>query len=185
MPAMAEDDAAGHSWLRPVGEGERVVPHGPRCMGCGPNATAGYHLEAYRRGDAVVASFLFGPEHEGAPGLAHGGAVAAVCDDLLGHVLTGLGIPAVTRNLQVDYLRPVLLGERHDIAARLESVDGRKVWIGCEAKAPDGQRRFSARGLFIKVGLEHFLAGLSEDERERAKAQIEKLRAAGRDVSAW
>lgn len=185
---MAEDPGAAadsHAWLRHAQEGEPAQPHTPWCMGCGPDAPAGYHLEVYLHEGEVHATYTFGSAHAGGPGLAHGGAVAAVCDDLLGHVLTGSGIPAVTRMLQVDYQRPVLLGEPHRITGRVEAVDGRKVWLVCEGLGPDGVVRFSARGLFIKIGLEHFLAGLSAEERERAQEKIEELRAAGKDVTAW
>lgn len=166
-------------------EGAPMPQHTPRCMVCGSANPAGYHLTAYRRGDEVVAEYTFDERHEGGPGLAHGGAVSAVCDDVLGHVLTLLGSPAVTRRLEVDYLKPVLLGETHTLVGRVERVDGRKSWLSLEALAPDGQPRFTARGLFIKVGLEHFLAGLSPDERDRAQAKLAELRERGEDVSAW
>lgn len=166
----------------PVGP---LPAHTPVCMVCGPQATAGYGLEAYWDGDEVVAEFVFGTPQAGAPGIAHGGAVAAVCDDLLGHVLTSVRIPAVTRHLEVEYLKPVMLGERHRLVARQESAEGRKVWIVCKAYGEDGGLRFTARGLFIRVGWSHFLAGLPPDERERAKEKLAEARAAGEDVSAW
>lgn len=183
------EPSSGSQGRRPLlplpDEGARMPSHTPRCMGCGLDNPAGYHLAAYRRGDEVIAEYTFDQRHEGGPGLAHGGAVAAVCDDVLGHVLTLLGSPAVTRRLEVDYLKPVLLGETHRLVGRVEQVDGRKIWLTLEALAPDGQPRFTARGLFIKVGLEHFLAGLSPDERERAQAKLAELRERGEDVSAW
>jgi acyl-coenzyme A thioesterase PaaI-like protein len=112
---------------------------------------------------------MFDSAHAGGPGLAHGGAVSAVCDDLLGHVLAIYEVPAVTRRLEVDYLAPVLLHEPHQLAARLIERDGRKCWVEGEATGPDGRVRFTARGLFVQVGLEHFLAGLSPEERARAE----------------
>lgn len=157
-------------WPRtPPAEGEALPPHMPDCMGCGPDAIAGFHLEVRRRGDEVVAAFAFDSTHAGGPGLAHGGAVSAVCDDVLGHVMGLHGIPAVTRRLEVDYLAPVLLHEPHEITARLDRRDGRKLWISGEGRGQDGRERFRARGLFVQVGLEHFLAGLSPEERARAE----------------
>lgn len=137
-----------------------LPPHTPTCMVCGPDAATGYHLHPERRGDEVVADFTFGPVHAGAPNLAHGGAVAAVCDDLLGHVIRLVGVAAVTRRLEVDYRLPVVLGEPHALRARLDERDGRKLWISGEATGADGAVRFRARGLFIRVGVEHFLEGL-------------------------
>lgn len=166
-------------------DGAQMPEHTSRCMVCGQDNPEGWHLTAFRRGEEVVCQFVFDQRHEGGPGLAHGGAVAAVCDDVLGHVLTLLGSPAVTRRLEVDYLRPVLLGEPHTMVGRIESTEGRKIWLTMEALASDGQPRFTARGLFIRVGLEHFLAGLSPEERERATAKLAELRERGEDVTAW
>lgn len=153
----------------PPADGEGMPPHMPDCMGCGPDAISGYHLKVRRKGNEVVATFSFDSTHAGGPGLAHGGAVAAVMDDLLGHVMTLHGVPAVTRRLEVDYLAPVLLHEPHHLSARLDQRDGRKLWITGEGRAPDGREVFGARGLFVQVGLEHFLAGLSPEERARSE----------------
>lgn len=162
-----------------------LPPHTSGCMVCGPDAPTGYHLRPERQGDEVVAEFTFGPEQMGGPNLAHGGAVAAVCDDVLGHVIRLVGVAAVTRRLEVDYRRPVVLGERHRLRARLDGTEGRKLWISGEATGADGAVRFSARGLFIRVGIEHFLAGLPPDERARAETALAAARERGEDISAW
>lgn len=167
-----------------VADGAPLPPHTAGCMVCGPDNAAGFDLHPHRDGDDVVATYRFGAPQTGAPGLAHGGAVSAVCDDLLGHVLSIIGVAAVTRRLEVDYLRPVVLGERHDLRASLDHIDGRKIWIELTATGEDGAARFAARGLFISVGWEHFLAGLHGDERERAEAFLRDRRTDG-EANAW
>lgn len=162
-----------------------LPPHTAGCMVCGPDAPAGYHLHPRREGDEVRADFTFSAAHQGAPALAHGGAVAAVCDDLLGHVLRLAGTPAVTRRLEVDYLRPVVLGEAHRLAARLDARQGRKLWISGEGMGADGEVRFRASGLFVEVGIEHFLAGLGPQERARAQAGLDRSRGEEGGVAAW
>lgn len=163
----ALDPVGPFAAVPPAAEG-RLPPHTGRCMVCGPDAVAGYHLEPRRRGDEVVASFAFGPAHEGGPHLAHGGAVAAVCDDLLGHVLWLAGAPAVTAKLEVDYCRPVVLGEPLQLTARLDRRDGRKLWLSAEGRDQYDTLRFSARGLFVRVSRAHFLSRLPPEEREAA-----------------
>jgi acyl-CoA thioesterase FadM len=165
--------------------GEPLPPHTDRCMGCGPDAVAGYHLTAYPLDGDVIATYAFGAAHEGGPKLAHGGAVAALCDDLLGHLLRVHAFQGVTRHLAVDYHRPVLIGERHRLRASLSSVDGRKLWAACAAYGDDGEVRFAARALFVRVGVEHFLAGLSDDERNRAEAWLAEQREKGEDPTVW
>jgi acyl-coenzyme A thioesterase PaaI-like protein len=178
-------DAVAFSPGTPPGPDGELPPHTTRCMVCGPDAPAGFHLHPRREGDQVVAEFTFTEAHQGAPALAHGGAVAAVCDDLLGHVLRLVGAAAVTRRLEVEYLRPVVLGEPHRLAARLDSQEGRKLWISGEAVGEDGRKRFTASGLFVRVGLEHFLAGLPPQERARAQAALAAARRDAGDVTAW
>lgn len=166
-------------------EAEPLPPHNPVCMGCGPEAAAGYHLVVYRHGEGVMADYTFTEAHAGAPKLAHGGAVAAVCDDLLGHLLHLRRTPGVTRHLEIGYVAPVMLGERHRLTAEFESVEGRKLWSRCAGVGEDGRVRFTARALFIRVALEHFLSGMSPEERERAKAWLDEQRRRGNDVTAW
>lgn len=62
--------------------GDVLPPHYPTCLGCGPGAEQGFHLAVRREGDEVVASHVFESRHSGAPGIAHGGAVAVVLDDV-------------------------------------------------------------------------------------------------------
>lgn len=162
-----------------------LPPHQPNCLGCGPENASGFHLEVHRVEDGVVAEHIFRETHVGSPGLAHGGAVATVCDDLLGFLLYVLEVAGVTRHLEVEYLKPVVLGGRHRLHAVLESLEGRKMWFRCEGHGPDGTLRFTARALFIQVGLTHFLQGLPPDERERAQRVLAQQGAETDGATAW
>ncbi len=133
-----------------------LPPHYPTCLGCGPEAEQGYHLEVRRDGDGVVSEHVFERRHSGAPGIAHGGAVATVVDDVLGFLLYLEGIPGVTRMLEVEYVKPVLVGVRYAVHGRVDERDGRKVWVSCSGRHVDGVEAFRAKGLFLEVRLEHF-----------------------------
>ena len=93
-------------------------------MGCGPDNPHGLGLVVYRSADVVYADVTFDERHIGAPGLAHGGAVAAACDDVLGFTLWIAGTPAVTRALTVEYLQPVPLHQPHRITAHITGRRG-------------------------------------------------------------
>lgn len=157
---MSEEKVRDH--LRSLGgttfEGQ-LPPHYPTCLGCGPDAEAGFHLEVHRDGDEVVTTHVFTGRQGGAPGIAHGGAVATVCDDLLGFCLYVALIAGVTRHLEVEYRAPVLLGVPYEVRGRVEAVDGRKHWFACTGTAPDGSVAFTARALFLSVKLSHFDQG--------------------------
>lgn len=138
-----------------------LPPHYPTCLGCGPDAPEGYHLQVRRDGDGVATEHLFEARHSGAPGIAHGGAVATVVDDLLGFLLYALRAPGVTRRLEVDYLRPVLTGVTYAVRARVDRRDGRKIWVSCAGTDPTGAAAFTALGLFVVVDLSHFSSATS------------------------
>ncbi|MGN7132509.1 PaaI family thioesterase [Rhodococcoides corynebacterioides] len=133
-----------------------LPPHSPHCMGCGPDNPAGLQLEVFRSGDEVYTDMAFDERHIGAPGLAHGGAVAAACDDLFGFTLWIARTPAVTRNLTVDYLAPVPLHRPLRIRAHVREVDGRKLHLRATGTADDGTEMFTAQAVFITVSIEHF-----------------------------
>jgi acyl-coenzyme A thioesterase PaaI-like protein len=138
-----------------------LPPHYPTCLGCGPKAEQGFGVQVRRDGDEVVATHAFEERHSGAPGIAHGGAVAVVVDDVLGYLLYVAEAPGVTRRLEVDYLRPVLTGVPYVVRGRIDRRDGRKLWVSCACTGPDGVVAFRATGLFVVVDVSHFAAALT------------------------
>ena len=152
-----------------------VLPaHYPTCLGCGPDAPQGYHLQVRRDGDGVVTEHVFEARQAGAPGIAHGGAVATVVDDVLGFLLYVERVAGVTRHLEVDYLSPVLIGVPYVVRGRLRSREGRKLWVECSGTGPDGAVAFRGVGLFVQVDLSHFsraTGGASDGAGDEAGGQ--------------
>jgi acyl-coenzyme A thioesterase PaaI-like protein len=142
-----------------VKAGERIGPHYARCFGCGGDHPTGLHLEAVTaEGLTVAARFTVTDVHQGAPGLAHGGVLAAAMDEALGMVVWLLRKPYVTGRLETDYLRPVPVGATLHIRTRCTGVSGRKAYLEAEAHvgAPDGPVAVRGAALFVEVPLEHF-----------------------------
>jgi len=137
-------------------EGATLPPHHERCLGCGPGNIHGHHLQVRRRGEGVVADHTFDNLHAGAPGVVHGGAVATVLDDLFGFLPYLGGTPAVTRQLTVDYLSPVLVGVTYRMDAKVTSREDRKFFVAATLTDPDGRTVATSTAVFITVGVEHF-----------------------------
>jgi len=97
-------------------------------------------------------------DHQGAPGIAHGGVLAAVMDEALGSLNWLLRRPAVTANLDVDFLHPVPVETTLWVSGRIVDVDGRKVRTEGEARLHDssGDLCLRASALFIAVDAQHF-----------------------------
>ncbi|CDZ87118.1 PaaI family thioesterase [Rhodococcus ruber] len=138
------------------GDSAELPPHHPRCLGCGPANPHGHHLRALRGKDGVFAYHVFDERHIGAPGIAHGGAVATIVDDLFGFLLYVVGELAVTRCLNVEYLRPVLLNIPYSLCAELTSREGRKLHLRAQIENAAGQVVAISTAMFVVVDLEHF-----------------------------
>jgi acyl-coenzyme A thioesterase PaaI-like protein len=115
-------------------------------------------MKVFRSGEQVYTDVVFDERHAGAPGLAHGGAIAAACDDLFGFTLWIAATPAVTRNLAVGYRQPVPLHQPHRIVARVDTREGRALHVSATGTGEDGVVRFTATATFVAVDVEHFAA---------------------------
>ena len=132
--------------------------HDPRCWGCG-DAPGGLRLPlpTVDAAERYEARFTFGEGHQAGPGLAHGGLVAAALDEACGLLATWYRFPAVTARFFVRYRRPAAINR--ELAVRSEIVRTRGRRIHTRAELLDGDTLLAdARGAFVHVPLEHFLA---------------------------
>lgn len=140
-----------------MSEFDPLPPHSPTCMGCRPENPSGLQMSVFQcNTTSVFTDLTFDQRQVGAPGLAHGGALAAACDDLFGFLLYAAKVPAVTRTLSVEYLAPVPLNAPHRIIASIKERDGRKLHVSAQAEGVDGEVKFTAKALFIIVPRSHF-----------------------------
>jgi acyl-coenzyme A thioesterase PaaI-like protein len=134
-----------------------LTPHSARCLGCGPDNPAGINLRVREEGGRIVGEATLGSDHEGAPGYAHGGAVATLLDDAFGFVAMLTGHPAVTARLEVDYRAPVLTGTPLAVEAWDESEPGdRKRRLRGVLRDADGRVLAEGSALFVVVDPSHF-----------------------------
>jgi acyl-coenzyme A thioesterase PaaI-like protein len=145
--------------------GQVLPPHFPDCAGCGPSNPAGLHLRAVRTVEGVEAVHRFSDAQVGAPGIAHGGAVALAFDDLFGFVLYTVGSLAVTRSLTIEYRAPFRLHRPYTFCAHVARREGRRLVLHADAWDGTGERAGSADATFVVVGPEHF-----EDDGGRGRS---------------
>jgi acyl-coenzyme A thioesterase PaaI-like protein len=98
---------------------------------------------------AVVGDVTMRPIYEGPPGAIHGGWVAALLDQLLGHANAISGVGGMTIELTVRYLRRTPYDVPLRLRARTDSVDGRRVRASGEIVA-DGVVTAEASGVFLQ-----------------------------------
>jgi acyl-coenzyme A thioesterase PaaI-like protein len=128
------------------------------CFACGDDPGGLGMTVTTGPGGRANALWAVEPRHQGAAGIAHGGAVAAAFDEVLGAAQAHHVDSAVTASLATDFLRPVPVGAVVHLEAVVVAHEGRKLHIEGEARldAPDGPLAARARGLFVEVTAEHF-----------------------------
>ncbi len=165
-----------HPKAPPVGS--KIPSHFGHCFGCGDLHPTGLHLVAYVGEDVnITAQFTVTEDHQGAPGLAHGGLLSLAFDEALGKLMWLLRAPAVTARLETDFLRPVPLGSTLHISARITGQVNRKVYGSAEGRlnSPDGPIALRAAALYVIVPMEHFLTNAPKEYLEQISKNPEIL----------
>lgn len=145
--------------------------HYEHCFACGDAAGGLAMVLTVGDGVSVTGEFTVAQRHQGAPGLAHGGVIAAAFDEAMGALQVFLGRPAVTASLQTEFRRPVPTGSVLHLRCRVDGTAGRKVFTSGDAHlgASDGPIVAQARGLFVEVAPGHFAAHGRPAEVESAR----------------
>lgn len=161
--------------------GARLGSHYEYCFGCGSGQPHGLQMDIRAgEGVSVTAEFTVREAHQGAPGLAHGGVLAAALDETMGSLSWLLRSIVVTGHLETDYLRPVPVGTELHLSAQCTAEHGRKVFITGQARAgsPQGPVAVRARALFVRVDTEHFTRHGRRQEIDAVISDPDRLKAA-------
>jgi acyl-coenzyme A thioesterase PaaI-like protein len=140
--------------------GSKIPSHFGHCFGCGELHPTGLHLVAYSgEGLDISAEFTVTENHQGAPGLAHGGLLSLAFDEALGKLMWLLRAPAVTGRLETDFIKPVPMGSTLHITAEITGQVNRKVYTSAIGRlnSPDGEIAVRAAALYIIVPMDHFI----------------------------
>ena len=140
--------------------GTKIPSHFGHCFGCGELHPTGLHLVAHAGdGQNLTAVFTVTENHQGAPGLAHGGLLSLAFDEALGKLMWLLRAPAVTARLETDFLKPVPMGSKLFISAEITGQVSRKVYCSAVGRlnSLDGEIAVRAAALFVIVPMSHFL----------------------------
>ena len=149
--------------------GTKIPSHFGHCFRCGELHPTGLHLVANAGAGAdLTAEFIVTENHQGAPGLAHGGLLSLAFDEALGKLMWLIRSPAVTARLETDFLKPVPMGTTLHITARITGQVNRKVYTAAEGRlgGPDGEIAVKAAALFVIVPMSHFLENAPKEYLE-------------------
>ena len=157
--ATVDDPEVGERWYSPVyGPGSPVAP---------PMVVVDEPADGRCTGRATI-----GKQHEGPPGLVHGGVVATLLDHVLARSARIAGHGGLTATLTVTYRRPVPLGVPLVVTGELVAVEGRRSTARARLVAEDDPGTTLAEGEALLVAL-------------RAERAAEVFAPTGRTVAAW
>lgn len=123
-----------------------------RCFGCGHANSAGLRLDFLLAEDrSVVCLTEVTDNFEGHPGYLHGGIIATLIDEAMSKAVRARGFTAMTRHMEVDYLRPVPSGKPLRLEGRVTHNEGRKHWAEAKILNAEGTMLAHGKGLFIEV----------------------------------
>src|SRR5215208_2993435 len=115
-----------------------ALAHHDLCFGCGSADLFGLHVELERQPDgSVEGRFFVKQDHQGPPGVAHGGVLAAALDEAAA-LAAGEGPQApVTARLEVDFRSSAPVGSFVHLRARAEPEEDGRRWVAATAVGPD------------------------------------------------
>lgn len=137
-------------------------PNSRMCFACGLENPIGLKMAFYEDDEGrVVANFTPGEEHQGYPGVVHGGIVTALLDEVLGRVAIGAGRWMVTGRLNIRFRRPITVGETLTIVGEAMSWKKHLLEARGEIRLADGQVGAEATGTFLEIPAEQ-VEGMEE-----------------------
>jgi uncharacterized protein (TIGR00369 family) len=141
-----------------------------RCFGCGPANKHGLKLRFaldYAAGTST-AKVKLAQRFEGPPGHVHGGIIATLMDEAMGKVNKIHDVVAMTRHMEIDYLRPCPLGQPLTVTGGFLRRDGRKIFLHGEIHDAAGKLLVRAKGLFIVIDPAALFAKHSKERVSKA-----------------
>lgn len=128
------------------------------CFGCGDANPTGLQLRFYVDAKAgVVCRLQLAARFQGPPGYAHGGIIATLLDEAMSKANRRRDVYAMTRQMSVDFLRPVPLETELLLEGHAETMEGRKHRCSATLRDAAGRVLATATGLFIEVKRERLL----------------------------
>jgi uncharacterized protein (TIGR00369 family) len=91
-----------------AGRAFRFEPH--RCFACGELNEHGLHLELHTDAAGCRTRLVLEPRFQGWEGVAHGGILATILDEVMAWSVIGRGTWGVTARMRIDFRRPVPVG---------------------------------------------------------------------------
>lgn len=97
----------------------------------------------------LTSEFTLSDRHQGPPGHAHGGASAAILDEVMGLVVWAAAHKVLAANININYRKPLPLKQPLLAEARITEVGERKIISGGKIILPDSTVAVEGSGVYV------------------------------------
>lgn len=128
-----------------------ISPHGS-CYVCGNINPHGIGLTWYAREDgSIFTEVTLTIKQQGPDGYIHGGASAAILDEIIGVAVWRAGYNVAVVNLDISFRQAIPVDATVTVEARMTEKDGRKIFGTGEIKLPNGSVAVSGKGIYVEA----------------------------------
>lgn len=125
-----------------------IKPH--HCFACGATNLAGLGLPLHVDGDSCWTELELPDRFEGWAGIAHGGIVATILDEVMAWSLVDRDAWGLTARMSIEFKRPVPVGHRIRAEGRLDERRRRLLRTSARLFDPaSGEVYATAEGLYV------------------------------------
>ncbi len=134
------------------------------CFACGSANPEGMRLRFTLDEEKKIAvcHFRLGKRYTGPPGHCHGGIIATILDDAMGKVNKVHHVVALTREMTVEYLKPVPLYKPLRVEGHEIEVRGKTHVNMAQILDENGEVLARSKGIFIAIDPEKMFAKFVE-----------------------
>ena len=120
------------------------------CFGCGSENPVGLHLDITSGQGTAAAEWTVTENYVGWDDTLHGGILALIADEVMGHVVDLRREKIVTAHLEMDFLAPIRLGDTLRCEAKKSSTGRRSVKTEALITV-NGETAAKSSGVYVKV----------------------------------
>jgi len=121
------------------------------CFVCGPRNPIGLKLKFHFNGKTIKTEFIPKKEHQGYLNIVHGGIISTLLDEAMVKLALAMNMPVVTAHMEVRLRKPLNVGEKAIVEAKILSNTKKMVEASAKAVNEDNVIIAQAKGKLIKV----------------------------------
>lgn len=135
------------------------------CFACGKDNPEGmklqFHIDEETR--HTVCEFTLSRRYQGPPGHAHGGIIATILDEAMGKVNKLHKVVALTKDMKIEYIRPVPLEQKLTVIGREKEISTRQHINVAEIRNEKNEVLARSTGTFVPIDMNRFARFMTSD----------------------